>query len=132
LAQAALVKAPTHAELIETLKKAHSLLVNADHDYDGHRAKAAEEVRKALEDLGDRPKKARATVAPTIGGVVAAVPVRAAQPKMHEPQAASDAQLREAEALLEGALAHLNGKHPNAHKNVRAAIAEIKVALAIK
>ena len=51
---------------------------------------------------------------------------------MHEPQATSDAQLREAQQLLQGALTQLNGKHPKATANVKAAIAEINMALAIK
>ena len=130
-AQAVTVKPPTHLDVIETLKKAHGLLVHADHDYDGHRAKAAEEVHKALEDLGDHPaKKATRVLVPTAGGVVAVTPVHPAQPKMTEPQAASDAQVHEAKELLEAALKDLSSsKHPNAHKNVKEAIHQITLAL---
>jgi hypothetical protein len=36
----------------EALHWAHKLLSEADHDYDGHRARAAHEVHLALEELG--------------------------------------------------------------------------------
>jgi hypothetical protein len=66
---------------------------------------------------------------------VAAVPPQtsnAGQPRKHEPQTASDAQLREALQLLQVALTQFNGKHPKATANVEAAIAEINTALAVK
>ena len=52
--------APAQAEAIKALRSAHKLLAEADHDYDGHRAKAAKEVHKALKELGFQPKKAQA------------------------------------------------------------------------
>ena len=78
----------TYPQLIETLRHAHRLLVHADHDYDGHRAKAAEEVHKALVDLGYRAKKAQPalTLTPATGGVAAPQVVQNGQPKVHEPQ----------------------------------------------
>ncbi len=123
-----------HVELIETLKHAHHLLTHADHDYDGHRAKAAEEVHKALVDLGYRAKKAPpvVTVTPATGAVVSPPVVTSGEPKVHEPQANSDVQLREARELLKGALAQMNGKHPKATANVEAAIRQIDVALKLK
>ena len=52
--------APTaNAQLVQALKTAHKLLATADRDYDGHRALAAQEVRKAMAALGyHRRKKA--------------------------------------------------------------------------
>ena len=51
-----------HGQVREA-RSAHRLLVEADHDYDGHRARAAHEVHKALEELGAR--HAHATVPST-------------------------------------------------------------------
>ncbi len=125
---------PAHPELIETLRHAHRLLVHADHDYDGHRAKAAEEVHKALIDLGYRAKKSQPALALTraTGGVAAPQVVQSGQPKVHEPQASSDAQLHEARELLKGALAQMNGTHPKATANIEAAVREIRIALKLK
>ena len=130
-AQATPVKESPHAEVIKILRHAHRLLVIADHDYDGHRAKAAAEVHKALKELGYHHPKAQ-PAKPAANGTV--VPPHAGQPKVHEAQATSDQQLREASAHLEKALNRLTstGKHPKATANVRAAIAEIKTALKIK
>ena len=47
-------KAMNHAEVMQTLRGAQSLLANADHDYDGQRAKALAEVHKALVELGHK------------------------------------------------------------------------------
>jgi hypothetical protein len=41
-----------HGQVREALHRAHHLLVEADHDYDGHRARAAHEVHLAIEELG--------------------------------------------------------------------------------
>jgi hypothetical protein len=115
------------AELVKELRAAHKLLAEADRDYKGHRAQAAKEVHKAIKELGGEhhPKKAEAA-AP------GAKPPRVKQPAIHEPQATSDAQLRQAQAILEGVQAELNAHHPKAAANVTAAIAEIKTALSIK
>jgi hypothetical protein len=123
-------KSAAHAELIKTLRSAHKLLAQADRDYDGHRAKAAEEVHKALKELGYHHKKAQSASTPKNGA--AAKVAHAAAPKVHEPQATSDAQLRQAQQILQGALTQMSGKHPKATANVKAAIAEINTALAIK
>ena len=132
LAQAIPAKGTANAELIETLRSAHRLLVSADYDYEGHRAKAAKEVRNTLEELGRHHKKAKPGLTPNKGAVVPPKAAHVSQEKVHEPQATSDAQLREAQQLLQGALTQLNVKHPNATANVKAAIAEINMALAIK
>ena len=121
-ASTAAAQSPAHAELIKTLRHAHRLLIEADHDYNGHRVAAAQEVRKALKELGYTHKKGQPGAAAGKG-----------KAKMHEPQANSDAQVREALQLLQGAVAHINGnKHPKATAHVAAAIKEINTALAIK
>jgi hypothetical protein len=99
---------------IKELHRAHHLLVEADHDYGGHRAKAAEEVHKALKELGHAKPHVPGTGKPKSGG---------------EPQPISDAQLKEAQQLLREALPHLHKGHPRAHANVEAAIAQITAAL---
>jgi hypothetical protein len=117
------------SELVQELRSAHKLLAVADHDYDGHRARAAAEVHKAIKDLlgTHHPKKAKSGSATT-------PPVNppAKQPAVHEPQATSDAQLRQAQTILQGVLAELNAHHPKAAANIDAAIVEINTALKIK
>jgi hypothetical protein len=106
------------ATVLEDLKKAHHLLVHAIHDYDGHRAKATHEVHKAMKELGYTHKAGAAKSAPGTA--------------TKENQPASDAQLCEAQELLQKAESSLTGRHPKAHANVRAAIGEISTALKIK
>ncbi len=132
LAQATPGTETAHAELIKTLRTAHRLLVRADHDYDGHRAKAAEEVHKALKELGYQHKKAQPGSPAANGTVASPKAAKTGQAKMHEPQANSDVQLREALQLLQGALTQMKGRHPKATANVKAALVEINTALAIK
>jgi hypothetical protein len=105
------------ATVLEDLKKAHHLLVEAIHDYDGHRAKAAHEVHKAMKELGYEHKAGAKS---------------GAKGSVKEDQAASDAKLREAHELLRKAETYLTKHHPKAHANVHAAIGEISIALKIK
>jgi hypothetical protein len=113
-----------HAAMIEDLKKAHRLLDEADHDYDGHRVKAAEEVHKALKELGHNPKpataKAKAKAKSGKGN------------RSKEDQTVSDGQLREAQKLLAQSLSLLQKRHPKAHINIQAAIGQINLALSIR
>lgn len=108
-----------HAAMIEDLKKAHHLLVEAKHDYQGHRAKAAEEVHKVLKELGHHPK-ATARAKSGKGS------------RTREDQSVSDGQLREAQKFLAQSLGLLHKHHPKAHANIQAAIGEINVALSIR
>ena len=125
-----------HATIMGELRTAHKLLAEADRDYDGHRAKAAEEVHNALKELGYHHHHHPKTVQPgaaTPEGTVATTkvaPVRAAA--THEPQANSDTQLRQAQQVLQGVLTQLNSSHHKAAAKVNAAIAEINTALSIK
>jgi hypothetical protein len=116
--------------VLQSLRQAHKLLVNADHDYDGHRARAAEEVHKAIRELEGkhRVNKAQTGMAP----VVTTKPAKVRQPAMHESQANSDAQLRQALTILQGVQTELNSHHPKAFANVTAAIGQINTALRLK
>jgi hypothetical protein len=128
-AQATATTSP-NAAIIKSLRQAHHLLVRADHDYDGHRAKAAEEVAKALRDLGYHHKK---TVTTTPAAAVVTNPtVHAGQPKLHESQGSSDAQVQQALQILQGTVSQLSGKHPKALANINAAIGQINTALKLK
>ncbi len=118
---------------LENLRQAHRLLVEADHDYDGHRARAAEEVHKAIRELEGKhqAKRVQLGLAPA-AHVVTNNGQRVKQPAIHEPQANSDAQLHRAQAILQGVQTGLNSHHPKAAANVAAAITEITTALALK
>jgi hypothetical protein len=113
------------AELVAQLRAAHKLLAEADRDYDGHRARAAEAVHKAIRELvgNHHPKKP-----PT--GTAAAVAKKS--PAVHEPQAASDAQLRQAQGILQGVQGELSTRHPKAAEHISLAIGELNTALKIK
>ncbi len=121
-----------HAEL-ESLRQAHRLLVEADHDYDGHRAKAAEAVHKAIKELEGKHHGKK--VQPGSAGAAAGVtikPPKAKLPAIHEAQANSDAQLRQAQAILQEVQAELNSHHPKAAAHTAAAMTEINTALRLK
>jgi hypothetical protein len=115
---------------LQSLRQAHKLLVNADHDYDGHRARAAEEVHKAIRELEGthRAKTVQSGVAP----VVTTKPAKVKQPAIHEPQAVSDGQLAQALTILQGVQTELTSHHPKALANVKAAIGQINTALKLK
>ena len=117
---------------MENLRQAHKLLVNADHDYDGHRARASEEVHKAIRELEGKhhAKKVVSGNVPSAAPVVK--PAKHKEPAVHESQASSDEQLQQALQLLQSAQAEINSKHPKAAGNVTAAIREINTALKIK
>jgi hypothetical protein len=92
---------------VTLLDDAYATLSQADHDYKGHRAAAMKQVQRAVAELGGR-----------ISG----------HGRVREPQATSDAQLRDAAALLQQAAAGLSGR---ALAHVNAAINQINTALAI-
>jgi hypothetical protein len=94
---------------ISLLGNAYTTLSQADHDYKGHRAKAMQEIKQAMHELGGKINKGDG--------------------KGHEPQATSNAQLRAAKGMLQQALPSLSGKPLN---HINAAIRQIDEALAIK
>lgn len=120
--------AQQHAAVLSQLHAAHSLLIRADHDYNGNRAKAAHEVTQAIHALtGHHPHHTAHKGNVRIFG--ANVKKGNATPKL--PQAQSDAHLKQASQLLAG----VAGKLPPGHKssaNVQQAIRHIQVALQIK
>src|SRR5579871_506251 len=81
-------------ETLKQLHHAHKLLSEADDDYDGHRAKAAELVHSAIKEIDHHGKfvvdASPSDEAPTIEA-------RAESPR--EPQLKSDRQLREAKEI---------------------------------
>ena len=91
-----------------SLEDAYATLAHADHDYKGHRARAMKQIEMAVNELGGK-----------ISG----------KGRVREPQAASDAQLRAAQALLQQAAGGFSGK---ALKHVQHAIAQIHDALSVK
>jgi len=113
---------------ISTLRQAHTLLAIANHDYAGHRAKASESISHAIRELGGGHHHAHST---TIGATHHVAVGVAGGGKVHEAQANSDAQLKQAAQLL----ASLQGQVPNKHKaaaHVQHAINELNLALKVR
>jgi hypothetical protein len=151
-AQAAAAKnQATHAALIGELQQAATLLEQAIHDYDGHRAAALHGVHQAMHALKHdmhHHNKTGATVKqpkpanPTTGGTAAAPQQQTAnKPKNtnanKETQAASDAQLKQAMTGLQSVLNQLGSlpqgpKHVHAEEHVKKAIHHLHTALEIK
>ena len=125
-------KQPAKAQLVQALKSAHQLLAAADRDYNGHRARAAQEVRKALKELGCHHKTAQAGSTPNNGAVAPKQTASSGQPPVHEPQANSDAQLRQSQQILQGVLKQIGARHPKAAADVKTAIGEINAALSVR
>jgi hypothetical protein len=118
--------ATNHAAILKTLHEAHHLLVHADHDYDGHRAKAAEAVHRAIREIeGKHHRAAQSTTG-------AATATHTGQGKMHEAQGTSDSQLKQALGLLKSLSSYSGAKHPKVSAHVSEAISEICTALKIK
>ncbi|MDB5310008.1 MAG: hypothetical protein JWO38_4210 [Gemmataceae bacterium] len=102
------------------LHAAHALLVKADHDYQGHRAKAAHEVAAAIREIAGTHHHHTGTGNHPAG-----------QARTKIPQGTSDAHLTQASQILTAAL----GKLPAGHKataNIQAAINEIQTAFKIR
>jgi hypothetical protein len=100
-----------HAQSISSvtlLDDAYATLVQAKHDYKGHRVRAMKQIDAALGEMGAK-----------VSG----------HGKNHESQGTSDAQMRAAESLLQQASAGLSS---NALKHVNDAIAQINDGLKVK
>lgn len=111
------------------LHQAHTLLANANHDYEGHRAKAAAHVTQAIHELAGHQHGANGTGHKGAAGAANNGAGRGNGNK--EAQAQSDAQLRQAIQLLNGA----RGQLPNNHKaaaQIQSAITELNTALKIR
>ena len=114
--------------VISTLRQAHALLTIANHDYAGHRAKAAESISQAIRELGGGHHHAHSTTIGAAHHVAAGV---AGGGKAHEAQASSDAQLKQAGQLLVGLQGHVPNKH-KAAAHVQHAINELNLALNVR
>ena len=127
----AVVLAPTttassaNSQLVQALKSARTLLATANHDYNGHRASAAQEVHMAMAALGYRSKKGQAGSTLNPGAA-------AGQAAIRKSQANSDAQLGQARQILQGALVQTNVSRPKAFAHLKAAIIHINAALSVK
>ena len=132
MASAKTVKSANKTSAIEMLESAHHLLASADHDYDGRRAKAMEEIKKAIHELrGGKEKTGTSTgTTGTAAATVKAPKVKVANAKAHvkESQAASDAKLREALSMISGVESQL-GSHHKASSHVSAAVGHLNAAL---
>ena len=124
-----------HAALVTQLHAAHALLVQADHDYDGHRAKAAHEVTKAIHELTGHHNAGAGGQAGAknqqAAGQAGAKNQQAGGAKQKMPQAQSDAMLQKAAQMLSATVA----KMPAGHKStahIHTAITELGTALKIK
>jgi hypothetical protein len=87
------------AQLVKQLRQAKSLLQKANHDYKGHRVKAIAQINKAIAQLRldaspRRSTKARTTTAKRT------TTVKPPRTGGGEPQAVSDAQLKQAQQIL--------------------------------
>ena len=107
------------SQVAESLRSAHKLLAEADHDYHGNRMAAMHKVHMALKEMG---------LEPSVRGTKGAA--RSGKSGEHEPQAASDAKLRQAQQILQGVSGTVTSGHVAAH--VKAAIAEINTALSVR
>jgi hypothetical protein len=113
--------------------QAHKLLANANYDYDGHRAKAAQAVRLAAKELGYHHKKHAQTGSSAAGGTTTPTkPAHPDRPPVHEDQKVSDQQLAQAQTLLEGVLKQLGSTNAKAATDIQTAINEITAALKVK
>jgi hypothetical protein len=94
------------------LSQAYNILAAANHDYKGHRVRAMKQIEAAAKLLG-------ANLQGNGPG--------------HEQQPVSDAQLRQAQALLQQLSTGLAPTRPKAvHAHIEAAINQINIALSIK
>jgi hypothetical protein len=111
-----------NANVVATLHQAKTLLDTAIHDYDGHRAKAVQEIHHAIKELAPH----------TLHKKGAAPAVKNANPGATpgETQEQSDKQLKQALQLLSS----LNGQvsHAKASTHLQNAVGELNVALKIK
>ena len=131
-----------HTAAIEALHQAHTLVAGANHDYDGHRAKAEHMISQALHELGHQHRASGSNTMGQKGSVTTATGKKGASTTgikgvvgqgqaNKEPQAQSDEQLQKAIQLLSG----LKSQLPTTHKaaaHVQSAIGELNAALKIR
>jgi hypothetical protein len=97
---------------VQTLTQAYSTLASADHDYQGHRVKAMQAIKKASRLMGHK-----------ITG----------EGHAKEPQSLSDAQLRSVQGMLQKVRGTVSGgKQQMVVQHLNEAIHHLSVALSIK
>lgn len=128
------VKAAAHI-IAGELKAAHKYLAEANHDYQGHRAKAQHEITQAIHQLEKHHHKHHKTSFNATSNYP--------HPHHHhhtanhkEPQALSDSQVKVAGIIVDGALRQLSQLPQDAHtvqaeKDLRAAEHQIHLALKV-
>jgi hypothetical protein len=125
--------APHHGQLLKALHHAKELLEKADHDYDGHRAKAVHLLTQAIHKLKPHPVAPASAPQPTAGAGqqpgVPKTPATSQEPKM--VQAESDRHLKEAAEILGKVQPHVQEHHQEAAALLTTAIQEIHTALSI-
>jgi hypothetical protein len=116
----------TTSSTLTALHQAKTLLDTAIHDYDGHRAKAVEEVHHAIKELSPHHNgvghKGAKTAAAATGAKQTTTP--------GETQQQSDAQLKQALEILSGL--HQNQGNAKVGTHLTNAITELNTALKIK
>jgi hypothetical protein len=115
------------AELNTTIK----LLQAADHDYQGHRAQAVHDIHQAIHALHPTANNNKSSAK---GKQVTAKGKNLAkgQGANKEPQAVSDAQLKQAIVQLNTVQGQLKAGPPSALNSVQAAVKQLQIALTIK
>jgi hypothetical protein len=122
----------------ENLKLAYIFMAMANHDYEGHRVKAMNQIQAAIERLDASILKngtANQKVVALKEEIAAARAKFLAQhqAKVHEPQALSDLQMREAHRLIQNIAPGLAAlKQPVVTKHVKEALRQIEIALKIR
>jgi hypothetical protein len=130
--------AGTRMQEAESLVQAYAALVTANYDYQGHRAAAAHAVHQALKILHNGiAKNATNTQQTTMNNQIAAIASadkKAGQITMvKEPQAASDAQLKQAQQILTQLQQTMTtNKQQRLLTHVNTAITEIQAALSVR
>ena len=120
-------KTSADPQIVQALQSAHKVLAGANHDYKGHRVLAMHQIHMALQKLGQTP----AASAAKTSAHPARKSAHSAKAAVHEDQAKSDAQLKQAQQILQGISGLSNAKH-GAATHVSAAVREINTALSIR
>jgi hypothetical protein len=122
----------------EALRRAYVMLILADYDYDGHRARAAHHAREALNMLDASVMKKgshseKVITAAEEKAIAVAKANREHQGAIVENQLRSDAQLRDARALMVQVSQTLAAnKQPRPLEQVEKGVFELNIALKIK
>lgn len=131
-------KEQVHLSEAEMLREAHILLSSANHDYDGHRAKAMAHIQKAINQLDNQvkakgTKQQKAITAAENKSEAQARIIAKHVPQVHEGQAQSDAQMKAGLTILQSVRGELSKrKQKKVLEVVEQAEKEISLALKIR